>query len=340
MHTPIYLLPQFNTKDRSKYEDRWTDPENQDIRDTVLAMIRNGAGEDFLGRISHENPGFFQDMWDLKGIGIIGEEINFPKADSFEAIDFSYSTFSGSKFTNATFVNTVFHFTHLRNCEFVNCIFAWGGFYGSTIEKTKFINCDFVEYIHITNCDFREVTFENTFTPKRLFFNCRFDEQTIINEPIDKSQRMSGSSLSKSNLAEIFKGVKEGYIAGGVVDQARNYFFKERKSATRYNSKSLLDKIGGFFLEITTGYGIKPLRPLGTMIVVFIVFSLFFISKIGASAGLLLSAGAFFTFGANTNYLQPLCGFYTILYILESFFGIGLMALFITVLVNYWFGEK
>jgi len=340
MFTPIYLLPQYNPKDRTKYEDRWNDPDNQHIRDEVLRMIRNGAGEDFLERVFDQ--GFLEDMWDLKGMDIFQEEIDFPRGDNFEAIDFSYASFSHSKFKNATFVNNIFHFTKVLNCEFVNCIFAFGEFYGVSLEKTRFINCDFIEYHCITNCDFKEVKFENCFIPKRLFFNCKFDEQTIINEPIDKPQRMSGDSfkLSNSDLAEIFKGIKESYTAGNVIKQSRLYFYRERQSITRYNANSWRDKIGGYFLELIAGYGIKPFRVLLNMLTIFFIFSIVFIAKVGASKGLLLSAGAFFTFGANTNYLQTLGSFFKIIYIAESFFGISLMALFITVLANYWFREK
>ena len=342
MFTPIYLLPQYNTKDRSKYEDRWTDSENQHIRDEVLRMIRVGAGEDFLAGIYEVNPRFFEDMWDLKGINILGEELTFPPADNFEAIAFSYAILSGSKFENATFVNTVFHFTRVFSCEFINCIFAFGEFYGVILEKTRFVNCDFIEHDLIINCDFKEVEFKNCFIPNRIFFNCKFDEQTIINEAIDKPQRMSGDSfkLSKSDLAEIYKGIKEGYMAGDVIKQSRLYFFKERQSITRHNSKRLRERIGGYFLELIAGYGIKPFRVLLTMLIIFFIFSVVFIAKIGVSEGLLLSAGGFFTFGANTNYLQTLGTFFKIIYIAESFFGIALMALFITVLANYWFREK
>jgi len=342
MYTPIYLLPQYSPKDRSKYEDRWADPENQHIRDKVLEMIRNGAGEDFLQKIYEENLAFFEDMWDLKGIDILEEEIKFPTTDNFEAIDFSYATFSGSKFINATFVNTVFHFTKVHHSEFINCIFAFGGFYGASLEKTRFINCDFIEYHRITNCDFREVKFENYFIPKRLFFNCKFDEQTIINDPLAKPLRMSEDSfkLSKSDLAEIFKGIKESYMAGEVIKQARRYFYRERQFITRQNANNWRDKTGGYFLEYITGYGIKPYRVLLTMLIIFFIFSVIFVAKIGVSEGLLLSAGAFFTFGANTNYLQTLGTSFQIIYIAESFLGISLMALFITVLANYWFREK
>lgn len=306
-------------------------------------MIGDGAGEDFLQwDFEQGNLGFLENMWDLKGIRISNKQINFPAADNFEGIDFSFSSFYHSNFKNATFLNTFLSFTELYNCEFMNCTFLFTSFYGAPLEKIKFINCDFIEHNSITNCDLREVKLENCFIPTNLFVDCKFDEQTVINNLLDKPTRKPGDSLklSKDNLAEIFKGIKEGYIAGSVIKQARMYFLKERKAITRYNTKGLREKMRGYFLESIAGYGINPFRVLLTMLMVFLIFSVVFSAKIGFSEGILLSAGAFFTFGANTQYLQTLSGFLKVIYIAEAFLGISLMALFITVLANLWFREK
>ncbi len=344
MFTQIYLLPQYNIKELNKYRDRWDDSDGHQLQDKILGLIRDGAGEDFLQRdFEQGNLRFLENMWDLKGINIFREQIDFPlTTDNFEGIDFSYCSFHHSTFKNATFLNTFLSFSKLYNCEFMNCTFLFVSFYGATLEKTKFINCDFIEHNSITNCDLREVKLENCFIPTNLFFDCKFDEQTTIDTPLDKSSRKPGSNLklSKSDLAEIFKGIKEGYTAGGVIKQARMYFFKERKAITRYNTKGLREKIAGFILELLTGYGIKPLRVLLAIFTIFLIFSAVFIAKIGFSEGIILSAGAFFTFGANTNYLQTSSGLLKFIYIAEAFFGISLIALFITVLANYWFREK
>lgn len=344
MFTPIHLLPIYNWKDRDKYQDRWdNNSDGQRIRDEVLKMIRNGAGEDFLQwDFEHGKLGFLESYHDLKGIKIFREEINFPKGDNFEAIDFSYASFYHSKFRNATFPSTFFTFAKIYNCEFINCVFAYTGFYGATLEKTRLVNCDFIEHNHITNCDLRAVTLEKCFISANLFFDCKFDEQTTVDDPLEKPLIMSQGSFkfSKGSLAEILKGIKEGYTAGNVIEQARLYYFKERQSITRYNAKSLQEKIYGYSLELLAGYGVKPFRVLISMVTIFSIFSTFFIAKIGSSEGLLLSAGAFFTFGANSDRLQTLGNFCKVIYVAESFFGISLMALFITVLANMWFKEK
>jgi uncharacterized protein YjbI with pentapeptide repeats len=343
MFTPLHLLPQYNAQEFNKYYDRWNTRDGRIIRDRILQVIRDGAGEDFLlWKFEQGNLGFLENMHDLKGLVLYQEDINFPTADNFKAIDFSYASFYSTKLRNATFFETSFSFLRLSNCEFINCVFSFTTFYGATLERTRFINCDFIDHDSFNNCNLRNVKFENCFIPTNFFFDCKFDEQTAVNDPLDEPLIMGGSRprLKKAELAEIFKGIKEAYMAGNVINQARRYFFKERQCITRYNAKSLREKMGGFFLELVAGYGIKPFRVLLTMLTIFTVFSLLFIVSFGFSDGLLLSAGGFFTFGANTHYLLTACDLWKVLYIAESFFGISLMALFITVLANLWFKEK
>jgi len=341
MFTPIYLLPQYSTKDSQTYRTRWEDPAGQRVRDQILRMIREGAGEDFLqwdfeqGRL-----GFLEDMWDLRGIQIFREQIEFPqRALLFEGINFSYGSFFHSTFTNATFDQTTFDFAEIYNCEFVNCVFSFASFFGCTLTKTKFVGCEFVERDTMTNCMLSEVTFEKCFFVRRLFVNCKFDEKTAIDEPADGPTIMVHHELDKKDLAEVFKGIREGFVAGEVSKQARRFWFREKQCITRFNSKTRRDKIIGFFLELVTGYGFKPDRVFCTMVVTFLLFSAMFVSQLGLWQGLLLSAGAFFTFGANSEALWQMGGWAKVLYISEAFFGLSLMALFITVLVSYWFRE-
>ncbi|MBA7581803.1 hypothetical protein ES708_23714 [subsurface metagenome] len=92
--------------------------------------------------------------------------------------------------------------------------------------------------------------------------------------------------------------------------------------------------------EFITGYGIRPIRVLLSMLLFFILFSSVFIYKLGFAKGILLSAGAFFTFGTNANYLQFLSDWFTVIYIIEAFTGILMIALFVVVFTNLWFTEK
>lgn len=341
MYTPIHLLPQFDRIELEKYQNRWEDSNGKQILEKIIKMIENGAGEDFLEYDFEQGKlGFLEDMWDLKGIDIFGEDIKFPEGNNFKSIDFSYAQFYHSKFRNAIFFNSSFKFARLYNCEFINCLFTSNSFYGCTFEKVRFIDCDFVENNSVINCGFMETEYKNCFYNTVLFFDCKFDINTFLNTPKDKPSSSFNAEFDKTNLAEIYKSIKEAYVSGGVFEKSRQYFFKQKQSITRHNIKGKLSKIVNLLFEFITGYGIRPIRVLLSMLLFFILFSSVFIYKLGFAKGILLSAGAFFTFGANANYLQFLNDWFTVIYIIEAFTGILMIALFVVVFANLWFPEK
>jgi uncharacterized protein YjbI with pentapeptide repeats len=87
---------------------------------------------------------FLEDMSDLKGLDIFQEQFDFSGGDTFEAIDFSFAEFWHSRFSNAVF-NCSIAFARVYNCEFRRCIFSFNHSYGTTFEKCRFVECEFVE---------------------------------------------------------------------------------------------------------------------------------------------------------------------------------------------------
>jgi uncharacterized protein YjbI with pentapeptide repeats len=201
MFTPLHLLPQFNGNESAKYQNRWRDFNEKKMLDKIIKMIENGAGEDFLEwDFDNKKLGFLENKGDLKGIDIFEKDINFPKGDNFEGIDFSYGQFYHSKFHNATFVESSFGFASLYNCVFENCLFAFNTFYGCKIEKVKFINCDFVENNAMTNCVLIETKYKNCFYNGVLFSDCKFDVNTCLDTPKDKPSSSFHAELDKTYL--------------------------------------------------------------------------------------------------------------------------------------------
>jgi hypothetical protein len=183
--------------------------------------------------------------------------------------------------------------------------------------------------------------FENCFVPYRPFFDCRFNETTIIGE-FQRHPRKGPKNLEliRKDLAEVYRGIREAYVSGAVIDKADLYFIEMKKALTRYNSRTIHQKILGYTLELVTGYGIQPSRVLVTMFATLTIFTLIFSTKIGFKDGSLLSAGAFFTFGAYTDYLKTFGPILRILYIAQAFLGVFLTALLVTVLANKWFRDR
>ena len=140
--------------------------------------------------------------------------------------------------------------------------------------------------------------------------------------------------------ADIFKGIKEAYEAGGASGQRRLYLFRQMQSVTRYNTGSLQGRLSGYVKEYVAGYGVRPTRVLMAMIGTLLASTLMFSGRFNFSDALVLAAGALFTFGAKSDSLAILGPGYQILYIATAFLGVSLTALFVTVLANVWFREQ
>jgi len=341
MFTPIHLLPRFEPEKSGLYQHRWEKDQGPALREKVLEMIREGAGEDFLqSDFENHKLGFLESQWDLKGINIFGEDVTFPMGqDSFEAIDFSYAQFYHSKFRRAVF-NTNFSFARIYNCEFIDCVYSLSSFYGATLEKVKFINCEFIEHNALTNCALKEVTFKNCFVPENIFIDCCFDANTRVSDPINKPHGRMKIEFEKKKEAEIFQGIKEAYAAGGITKRARTYFFRQNQSTTRYNSADWRETFFGYFLEYLTGYGVRPLRVLMALFVLLAFSVVIFSRQVGFENALILAAGGFFTFGGRIDLLNNLSIWYKLWYVCTGFLGLILTALYVTVWANVWLRER
>jgi len=342
--TEIHLIRQPNKAEIKKCRDRWTTGDGDRVQQEILgALKKDGTEEGLKKAVSRIEPKITDNHRDLKGIGIIEQELVYKEQSaSFENMDLSFASMRNARFENIIFVNVNFTSADLFGCEFINCEFMFTNFYACYIEKTIFLNCDFIINNTITNCVFRESLFEKFFTPENFFFDCRFDEITSVSEPLEAPNREenTGSKLDKMALADIYKGIKQSYDEDDVTKKARDYFFRERQAITRYNTAGFLDRAIGFFVEAIAGYGVRPIRVFITTLLVFITYSAVFVHEFGFTRGMLVSAGAFCTFGANSQYINGVSPLIEIIYIFESFTGILMMALFVTVLVNLWFREK
>ncbi|MEW6439267.1 MAG: pentapeptide repeat-containing protein [Pseudomonadota bacterium] len=338
--TRLDLLPNNDVKEARELRDRWQGEAGEAIYDRVMTLIRAGAGEDFLQyEFEAGKLDFIRDQWDLAGMQFFDENITFPEGDSFENIDFSFAKFWHSTFDGACFPQTHFSFASFYNVTFKKCVFMLAHFYGCRIQKCTFEDCSFVEGNGFSNCEIDDSQFNNCFIYENIFRNCKFNENVRLHnqrEPlifglIPKAHGFN-EKLEPTQISGIYKGVKDGFSAGEVVSQMHRYLFLQRQAYTRFNSTK---KFSAYLWEYLAGYGLRPLRVLATLIILFFVFSAWFwFRTTSLSDSLLLTSGAFLTFGAKTNLLDHLSFFDRALYMGAAFIGMSLTALFVTVLAN------
>ncbi|MFH0770095.1 MAG: pentapeptide repeat-containing protein [Candidatus Peregrinibacteria bacterium] len=345
MFTPLHLLPQYSQKEKDRLFDRWQHGTKQGAKDrlAIIEKIKEGGGEDFLQYdFQSGNLPTMENQWDLRGMWIGNLDIKFPRGDNFEAINFSYGVIQDCTLRGAAFPNCDFAYTIFRRCKFIDCGFAYMGLFGASLEDVQFIDCDFVEHFAFSNSELSGATFENCFFQQPTFHDCKFDESTQFRHfsPISHwFPESQGYKQVKTDLAEVYKGIKEGFLEGRVTKQSRQFFFLEKQAVTRHNRRGM-EKVGGYFLEAVAGYGVRPQSTFLLMIFGFLLLSIPFVAVFGSLQGLLFGAGAFLTIGIRTELLNTLSPVLQVWYLIETFFGLCFTALLITVLARYWFEER
>lgn len=307
-----------------------------ELHEYILGKIRAGGGEHMLEADFQDGKlEILEDEYDLRGINLQNETINFPKTDNFNAVDLSYSEIWNSKFKNAYFYTSM-SFVKLNDCTFERCTFVCNSAYGTIFDKVTFIDCDFLEGNSFTNCLFRNATFKNTFFSENVFYDCSFDSATSICDlpPLPINSTNSSVKIENYQKTEIYLSISEAYGSAGVFGLSRDYQFLYNKFLTRYSHSSLMNLIAGYTSELLAGYYLRPLRPLIALCIWFTVVFVLFCTQIDINKAFILSSGALLTFGAEANLLDSMSLFFKILYVMTSFIGISFTALFITVLAN------
>lgn len=342
MYTSVYLLNQNNHDKCTKYQSRWRTEEGIRLKQHIIHRIKTENKQALLpGNLPQNKLSLLENEYDLKGLSLVNEKVTARSSDILNGADLSYLYVTNTHFKNINFANTNISFANLYNVTFTNCLFSYATFYANLLEDVSFFGCDFMERNDIRNCRFTNVSFQHCFIETNLFHSCRFDERTSIKGLRSTSQlSLKTVVFNPKELAELYKSLKNSYLTGKVINKSRDCYYLERQAITRYIIDNKYEKLGNFFLELIAGYGTKPLRVLVWMVMLFLIFSGIFINKIGYPDGLLLSTGAYFTNGVESQQLRDLDIVYKSFFILESFFGIVFTTLFVTVMANLWLRER
>lgn len=329
---PLHLLPAFDRDKAQRYRSRWETDEGRRLADDLRIRIRNGAGEDFLLRdLQAGYLGFLENENDLKGIELFKEDIEFPAdEDNFEAIDLSYARIWHSKFHNGQFSGS-FAFSRLYNVEFVGCHFSFVSFYGAELTGVRFVDCEFGEQVRFVNADVKESAFVRCRLHDTPFSSCRFDIST----------RLENTDVpSPPERVRLLSSIKEAFSAGGCHTESRDYFFREMHVATRLGGRCRREFWLGLMAEYVAGYGVRPGRTMLTMLGVLLLAWVVFGIRTDSSTGLMIAAGALFTFGAFANDVLAFGLPYAAFYVAVSFAGVALAGTLVTVWANRWLRER
>lgn len=342
MYAPHTRLGDYvsTSKRRQHFRDRWKTEEGKKLKEELLPAIASGKAESVQHVLQSGSEDFFDGSHDLRGFHLVNFKLYRPQNELLKGATLNYSRLREARITRAAFESTFCNFVDSVRTRFDDCSFVRATFYCATFEDCVFENCNFLDRDTFSNCSFKNVTFENCFFETDIFTDCEFDERTKVTGIRHVSHRFTymNESVKKFDnryLSSFYRGMHEAYDAGHASAMARQYMFMEKQAYTRYNTRSWFHKLTHYFLEYTNGYGIRPVRGLVTAGVLFSFFTAIFIARFGPT-GFLISAGGFFTFGADTDLLSTVGFGYHLLYFFESFMGVTTTSVFIVTLTNYW----
>jgi len=334
MFYPIHLLPDYQQPERIM--KRWQLDVGKRYHSELVTAVKQGqireySDEEYIERDYYKE---FESQNDYRCIELKQLKVTFSAGDNFKGLDFSYGSFLSCEFKNATFFGNQFNFTNFKNCKFENCTFVLNRAKGATFHNVSFAKCDFDDKNSLINCDLSNVAIENCYFYRNIFTDCRFMPDTRITQVSETPNNGGSSTLTNSELWAIYRGFKEAYASGQATSRYKEYYIKERQALTKHNTESRVEKFWNYVLELMTGYGVRPFRTFCSLVFVYLAYSLVYLIRFCAPKAFFISAGAFFTFGGDADSIKDLSGLWKMMYISESFFGISLIALFITVLAN------
>jgi hypothetical protein len=342
MYTPLNLLADYIeiNQRRQRFQDRWKSDEGKEVLADVEQAMAAGNGERLLEIISNGPAGFFDDTTDLRGLRVVEKTFQKNPQEFFANLTLNYARWRDVEFDHESWRTVTANFIDALRVKFHSVTFVRLNSYGADFKDCKFIDCNFLERNTFSNCTFKNVEFINCFFATDVFVDCKFDELTRIMGRPKRSHAHGKENMTRITYdpqydSPFYRGLRDAYEAGRISNLARICLFREKQALTRYNTPKGSQQLARYFLEYTTGYGVKPGRVLITVLILMTVFTSIFVSAFGQK-GFLLSAGGFFTFGANTGYLENAALVYQLLYGLEAFLGVSAMSTFIVVLTNYW----
>ncbi len=196
-------------------------------------------------------------------IPIEGFDLSSTNLENINLVNHGSST--GYKLNNSDFYKA-----NLKNSHCFKVDFS-----GSSLMKVNFENAN-LHFANLTNCNllgcnFKHAKLENVIWDKEVIQERKAKEAKSREEMIDYYQQAE----------EIYRSLRRTMEADGLFETAGLFFQKEmkmrRKQMPAYSLKRLLSKI----VEISCGYGERPLRIVSISMLVILLFSfLFFFSGI------------------------------------------------------------
>ncbi|MFM7468243.1 MAG: hypothetical protein ACKO37_01930 [Vampirovibrionales bacterium] len=251
-----------------------------------------------------------------------------------------YAHIQDGVYEDCAFLITTLDWVTFERCTFRRCFFK-----SCLIEHTRFMDAIFEQCIFEGSMSFHNCQFEgsgNTDTEKQAgFYDC-----TGIDVFMDCwfNRWISFTGNTSKQLFSFYDQLQSAYRAGDALSQARYYAFQleaiyTRKQHGRYRYLRLAD-------EYITGYRLRPIRILMSILACLAFFATVYSLTMpelqhSPDKAMMLSAGAFYTFGMVEGTQVTLHHGLAVIFVFEAFLGILMNGLLLMTLQTFLlFGQK
>ncbi|MGJ8677591.1 MAG: pentapeptide repeat-containing protein [Akkermansiaceae bacterium] len=226
--------------------------QNKELKLTQGSEVRNFFRT--LGEVADfdEQKDFQKELSEMDKIGEMTNRLYMPETLK--------SSKSFSKIENKTFKNVSFSKTEVSQFTFTDCKFVDCLFIGSTFRNCEFHHCVF------ENCNFFKAAFDACYIDPRSFSKVlNLDRRTYSNIGVGLFKNLSLNSL-RENQHE-FRAEAEFMFSYF----KRLALYRDRETRKIGSFKFLAKYAWAFFLQLSSGFGWRPLRVAGSLCVGFLL---------------------------------------------------------------------
>lgn len=178
------------------------------------------------------------------------ESINLVNTDAKDGLSLTNSNLYKSNFENA-------------HCFKLNLS-------GSSLMKANFKNAN-LHCANLTNCNLLGTEFENA-----KLENVIWDEQVIQERSAKKAKTRQEAMDYYQQAEEIYRNLRRITEADGLFENAGYFFQKEMQMRRKKMPKFSLQRAISKLVDISCGYGERPLRIISFSLILILIFSIIF----------------------------------------------------------------
>jgi hypothetical protein len=258
----------------------------------------------------------------------------------FDGGTLQYADIQEGVYEDCAFLVTTLDWVTFERCTFRRCLFK-----SCLIEHSRFVDVTFEQCLFEGSMSFHNCQFEGSGQASQMlqagFHGCS-GVDVLLDCSLNRWITFTGNTPRQA--FRFYEQLQNAYTVGDALSQARYFAFEleaiyTRRQQGKYRYLRLAD-------EWVTGYRLRPLRMLISILVCLTLFACIYAFTMPELRGspdkaMMLSAGAFYTFGMVEGTQVTLHHGLAVIFVFEAFLGVLMNGLLLMTLQTFLlFGQR